>query len=58
MKLWIARDKNNALCLYTIYYNEYYNSLYKSQMIKLDENLFPEITFENSPYVIELKLIK
>lgn len=42
MKLWIARDKNNALGLYTVeptlYDNKYYDGTYGSQMIDLDEN--------------------
>lgn len=62
MKLWIARDNNNALALYTeepmLYYNTYYEGPYKSQRIELNENLFPEVTFENSPQVVEVKLSK
>jgi hypothetical protein len=62
MKLWIARNKNNRLALYTeepiLYYNEYYESPYKSQRIDLDENLFPEVTFESGPQQVELNLIK
>jgi hypothetical protein len=62
MKLWIARDKNNALGLYTVeptlYDNKYYDGTYQSQMIDLDENLFPEVTFENSPQQVEIKLVK
>lgn len=62
MKLWIARDKNDALALYTeeptLYYDEYYEGPYKSQRIDLDENLFPEINFENSPQEIKLGLEK
>lgn len=62
MKLWIARNKNNALALYTeepmLYYNEYYEEPYKSQRIDLDENLFPEVTFENSPQQVEFKFVK
>ena len=62
MKLWISRDKNDALALYTeeptLYYNEYYEGPYKSQRIDLDENLFPEVTFENSPQQVEVKLVK
>ena len=62
MNFWVARNKNNALALYTeepiLYYNEYYEGQYKSQTIKLDENLFPEVTFENSPREVELKLVK
>ena len=62
MTLWVARDKNNALALYTeepiLYYNEYFEVPYKAQMIDLDEDLFPEITFENSPQQVEVNLIK
>lgn len=62
MKLWAARNKNNRLALYTeepmLYNNEYYEEPYKSQRIDLDENLFPEVTFDNSPQVVEVKLIK
>lgn len=62
MKLWIARDENNDLALYTVkptlYYDNYYESAYNSEKIDLDENLFPEVTFENSPQMVELKLVK
>ena len=62
MKLWAARNKNNKLALYTeepiLYYNEYYEGPYKSQRIELDEELFPEVTFENSPQQVEVKLVK
>lgn len=62
MKLWIARNKNNRLALYTeepiLYYNEYYEGPYKSQRIDLDENLFPEVTFESGPHQVELNLTK
>lgn len=61
MKLWIARDKNGALALYTVkptlWYNKQYEGTYDSQMIDLDEELFPEVTFENSPQQVEIKLI-
>ena len=61
MKLWIARNKYNRLALYTdepILYNGYYEGPYKSQTIELDENLYPEVTFENSPQQVEIKLVK
>lgn len=62
MKLWIARDKNGALALYTVKptlcYNKQYEGTYDSQMIDLDEELFPEVTFENSPQQVEVKLVK
>lgn len=62
IKLWAARNKNGALALYSaepiLYYNEYYEGPYKSQKIDLDEDLFPEVTFENSPQEVDIKLVK
>lgn len=61
MTLWIARDECGELCAFDskpelnksngrfITENCYYF---------LDEHLFPEITFENSPKQVELKLIE
>ena len=45
MKLWIARDQNSDLFLYPIKPDRY-------------SDLFPEVTFENSPMEVELKLIE
>lgn len=63
MKLWIARDKNNDLALYTVkptlYSNSYFDSRSSSTIvIEMDKDLFPEVTFENSPQQVELKLVK
>lgn len=58
MKLWIARDANGELYLYEmepIGTFDYFYSSYVS--IKIDKNLFPEVTFENSPQEVELKLL-
>lgn len=64
MKLWIARDINNELYLYTskpicsedgIFYM---NETDSDDIIKLDSNEYTIITFENSPQEVELKLIK
>lgn len=69
MKLWIARDKDNSLSVCThkpIYVKlfsswsppkEYYNND-TAFHVYIDENLFPEVTFENSPMIVELKLIQ
>ena len=50
MKLWIARDKNGTLALHESEpycpYNTWHNS---NQEFYLDKDLFPEVTFENSP---------
>lgn len=71
--LWIARDKNGYLYLYNNkpIRNEEFDSfeinddesecinivLYDDN-IELDSELFPEVTWENSPQQVELKLIK
>ena len=61
MKLWIARDytglwafseepdkKCDVFTSSTIYCKIY----------ELDSELFPEVTFENSPHLVEIKFIK
>ena len=63
MKLWIARDKDETLRLFQekptldIYY-WFDNSLGMTgciaELLKAD---FPEVTFENSPQEVELKLV-
>lgn len=67
MKLWIARDKNDDLCLYSkrpklseevegFWVCSQYDTLV--EVITLPFKMFPEITFENSPQMVELKLVK
>ena len=58
MKLWIARDKDGMLLIH--FYEPIIDGL---EWISLDyrvidKSLFPEVTFENSPQEVELKLIK
>ena len=62
MKLWIARDIDNELYLYAsepvcgkdgIFY---INKTDSDDIIKLDNNEYPIVTFENSPQEIELSL--
>lgn len=61
MKLWIARDRDGIL---RIYDNEPKVDKRKQEIISIggyydiNINLFPQITFDNSPQQIELKLIK
>ena len=57
-RLWIARDKDGSLCLhqekpFCSTNDVWYNAL---QTMFLNKNYFPEITFENSPRQVELKL--
>lgn len=63
VKVWIARDKNGALWvyekapLYQCGFGEFYCEIGELNS-ELDERFFPEITFENSPMEIELKLVE
>ena len=65
MQLWIARAESGYLKLYqtepqqevsmltgSIYWNDRLDSY------KIDDRLFPEVTFENSPMEVELKIKK
>jgi hypothetical protein len=66
MKLWIARDGNDNLCLYREKPSLLYDGDEFDMINKNGENIlvgileksdFPEITFENSPQEVELKII-
>lgn len=68
MKLWIARDENGELWIFDkkpilVPKDESYSygffDLCKDGEWnnKLNASLFPEVTFENSPQEVELKLI-
>ena len=61
MKMWIARAESGYLKLYqtepqqevsmltgSIYWND------RLESFKIDDRLFPEVTFENSPQEVEL----
>jgi hypothetical protein len=58
MKLSIARDKNGTLTLHEsepyCRFNTWHNG---NQEFYLNNKLFPEVTFENSPQQVEIKLI-
>ena len=65
MKLWIARDRDGELKLFSQipFYDELYESWFALKNDEcygfvgyLDENEIPEVTFENSPQEVELKL--
>ena len=68
MELWIARDKDNALWLYNakpikneslgIFMCVGFENGYWCEEYALDENLLLELTFENSPQKVELKIVK
>ena len=66
MKLWIARDFDGDINLYVkkplLHYIDkiYYTiaSDMEDDYLNIDKELFPEVTFENSPQMVEIKLIK
>lgn len=69
MKLWIARDKDGELCLYRnkpelVKIEENTNEEFWQDSSNdgyycyLDSSEFPEVTFENSPQEVELKLVE
>lgn len=71
MKMWICRTKEHGLYLAMIIPNYYADMdywCYKKEYedgthmlnagLQLDSNLFPEVTFENSPIEVELNLIE
>lgn len=62
MNMYIARDQNGDLFLYPIkpdrYVTEYYVFFTGDDWWNIDSDLFPEVTFENSPMEVELKLIE
>ena len=58
MKLWIARDEC-GLFLYTEKPYLIEGKIYTcdEQIIPLDDNSFPEVTFENSPREVKIELV-
>ena len=61
MKLWIARDEEGDLWLYNRELEKKFGGFIPIEtgcdILVLDNDLFPEVTFENSPREVELKLI-
>ena len=59
MKRWLARNKSGNLFMYSskpeIVCDGYY---FGSGQSLLDVDLFPEVTFENSPRLVEIKLVE
>lgn len=63
MELWIARDEHGYLGLYKSEpkYKEFKHGIkdwHGGFIGLLDSDFFPEVTFENSPQQIELKLVE
>jgi hypothetical protein len=66
MELYIARDKDGKLFLYNYLPNrnndsgnfmEEVDDMWNGEVMRIDPKLFPEVTWENSPKQVELKLI-
>ena len=60
MKLWIARDKDGELYLYDAHpkkLREFFGCQFGYSSMPLDKEMLPEITFDNSPQQVELKLV-
>lgn len=65
MKFWIARDESGDLALYHLkpkLNNSSDIAFYQKQGFGIEypicSDLFPEVTFENSPQQVEIKLVK
>ncbi len=62
MKLWIARNTDNTLVLFQskpILGSDFiWEELLNEDCMYIEEYLFPEVTWENSPQEVELKLVK
>ena len=64
MKMWIARNQSGTLRLFrwTPEYNEkldmWYEEHFEDGYGNISDFEYPEVTFENSPMEVELKLIE
>lgn len=62
MTLWIARDDNNDLWVYVnkpVRFRDYFDTKNEfAYKMCIDEKSFLEVTWENSPQQVELKLIE
>lgn len=61
MKMWICRSEEGLLTLHykkpTKFYEECIGYYWTGHSLSLPLNLYPEVTFENSPMEVELKLV-
>lgn len=56
--MWIARDKDGKLYFYNLKpdkIDNYFQCDFGG-MLRINPNLFPDVTWENSPVEVELKL--
>lgn len=57
--MWLARDKDNTLTLFQskperVDFGDLFYCKDEDRVMDLDENLYPEVTWENSPIEVEL----
>ena len=61
MKLWIARNTDDTLVLFQskpILGTDFiWEELLNEDCMYIEEYLFPEVTFENRPQQVEIKLV-
>ena len=61
MKMWIARNEDGTLALFNsepmCFYEEGLSRYWAGHALYLSRYEFPEVTFENSPMEVELKLV-
>lgn len=60
MEYYLARDKDNSLRLYQegLFRSNYFDGMWIGFYIKVDDNSFPEITWENSPVKVKINIEK
>ena len=61
MKMWIARDLGGELVLYDrkpYKKDNYWGCDDKCDFMPMNDRLFPEVTFDNSPQEVELVIKK
>lgn len=59
MRFWVTRNKSGTLVLWFNKPVKQGDTWYSNDgFFILDPDQFPEITFENSPRMVELKLVK
>lgn len=58
--VWVARDADNSLWIYTtkpVKSDGMFHCSASGEMFQIDDSVYPEITFENSPIRVKLLFI-
>lgn len=62
MEAWIARDRDGELYMFTerpeLIKNTYFIAQEDTSSMKMDCDMFPEITIENSPKKVNIKIVE